>query len=1119
MPTDDSPLKPPEDDPSQQTLDSSSTLPTPSISLVEQGSGTATPPRTSQPPTPQSAFSPGDTIAKRFRILRFIAHGGMGEVYEALDIELKQKVALKTVRSVLLADVQSLERFRQEIVVAKRITHPNVCRTYDLFRHESGADPSSDVLVVSMELLAGQTLDHLLKQKGKLATDEALPLVKQMIAGLAAAHEAGVVHRDFKSNNVMLVPPASGSGSLRVVVSDFGLAHSLEGGEFALTQTGEILGTPSYMAPEQVTGKQITPATDIYSLGVVMFEMVTGRLPFTGKNWRELAFARLEQPPPSSKSLQPDLDDVWSLAIQKCMQIAPADRFAAVADVEKALVGEIAPVLPQPRSKLKRLLAASAAVLLVAALGVAIGIAFPNLFPWHRSPSVTVLGFKNANGDKAYDPWGDQFRNTLQSKLDVKPVTYMTLASMANPWSPPAPSQMPDEPPSNVMASFHHSGCRYVIYGTYSVEGNPGTRKIVWDIHMLDLKKGQSGGSLHKTLLESDRETVAVSAGGELLKILGVSEAQPSGSVVSNQVAELAGTGQRKMDNFDYEGARQDFLKALEIDPANAEVRSALADAYWNLGYEEKAREEAAAALDQAKALSPDLKIRISLRKQEYYRQWNAAADIYRSLWNTQPENYFYGLELARNQMEGNQLNESLATLEQLKGEDVPIGIRAQANLRIATVQTRLGNNREWLEAARQAGTEANAAGSQFLAVNAGIQQCEALKSLGLVKELDSVCADTVQQSLKLGIASVIAHAKTAQANVFLSRQQYAEAQRLYEEARDATHAIGDLRDEAGALQNLGVVQYYQNNLVEARKWFEQSLEVSRKRGGVNDDLMRAQDNIASVDGAMGNVQAQISELQEVLKEAESVGDNDRLANASGNLCSAQLSGGEIAAAKPNCERALQLRKESQDQSALARSLTDMGDYFLNSDSLSEAQKNYKAALSIQTAIGEKAAILATRRGLAAMEMELGNASQAEASLKALLPEFVDAKDSDGEAGTREILADLYLRLGRVNDAQEQINKGLERAAKSEDPSIAAALNIQKARLDIKRKQSAAAADALNKVETKMHASGYFELALEARLARADALAPSARKAELKSFAQEARQHGYLLLARKASST
>ena len=1118
MPTDDSHLKPPEDDPSQQTLDSQSTLPTPGISLVE-GVGPAQL-RTSQPPTPapQSAFAPGDTIAKRFRILRFIARGGMGEVYEALDIELKQKVALKTVRSVLLADVQSLERFRKEIVVAKLITHPNVCRTYDLFRHESGADPSSDVLVVSMELLSGQTLDHLLKQKEKLTTDEALPLVKQMIAGLAAAHKVGVVHRDFKSNNVMLVPPASGSGSLRVVVNDFGLAHSLEGGEFALTQTGEILGTPSYMAPEQVTGREITPATDIYSLGVVMFEMVTGRLPFTGKNWRELAFARLEQRAPSPKSLQPDLDDVWSLAIQKCLQIAPADRFAAVADVEKALVGEIAPVLPQPVNKLKRLLTASAAALLVAALGVAIGIAFPNLFPWHSSPSVTVLGFKNVSGDKAYDPWGDQFRNTLQSKLDVKPVSYMTLASMANPWSPPAPSQMPDEPPSNVMASFHHSGCRFVVYGSYSVEGDPGARKIVWDIHILDLEKGKSGGSLHKTLIEADRETVAVSAGGELLKILGVSEIQPGGPVRSNQVAELAGTAQRKMDNFDFEGARQDFLKALEIDPANAEVRSALADAYWNLGYEEKAREEAMAAADQAKAISPDLKIRINLRKQEYSKQWDVAADTYRSLWNTQPENYFYGLELAHSQMEGNHLNESLATLQQLKGKDVPVGIQGQANLRIAILQTRLGNNQERLAAARQAATQAQAAGSPFLAATAGIQECEALTSLGLVKEVDSVCADTLQQSLKLGIASVIAHAKTAQANVFFSRQQYAQAQRSYEEARDAARAIGDLRDEAGALLNLGAVQYYQNNLVEARRWFEQSLEVSRKRGGINDDLMRAQDAIASVDGAMGNVQAQITGLQEVLKEAESVGDKDRLANALGNLCSTQILGGEVAAAGPNCEHALQMRREMQDQSTLARSLTDMGEYFLNSDNLAEAQKNYREALSIQTAIGEKGNILGTRRSLASLQMELGNSSQAESELKALLPEFLAANDADGEAVTREILADLYLRLGRLDEAFEQINKGLELAEKSADPSIPASLNIQKARLEIKRKQSAAAADSLGKLETRMRSSGLFELALEARLAHADALPPPARKSELKSFTQEARQHGYLLLARKASA-
>src|SRR5258708_3361431 len=221
------PFKPRANDCSQDTLETRAESAPPEISSPDHNHS-AVP----SPPNRKSTFGSGDTVAKRFRILRFIAQGGMGEVYEALDIELKQKVALKTVRSAFLADANALERFRQEIVVAKRVTHPNVCRTYDLFRHETAKEGESDLLVVSMEFLAGQNLEQLLKEKGKLSAAEALPLVKQMVAGLAAAHQAGVVHRDFKTNNVMLVPPASGSGSVRVVVSDFGLAHSLDAGEF-----------------------------------------------------------------------------------------------------------------------------------------------------------------------------------------------------------------------------------------------------------------------------------------------------------------------------------------------------------------------------------------------------------------------------------------------------------------------------------------------------------------------------------------------------------------------------------------------------------------------------------------------------------------------------------------------------------------------------------------------------------------------------------------------------------------------------------------------------------------------------------------------------------------------
>jgi len=974
--------------------------------------------------------------------------------------------------------------------------------------------------VVSMEFLAVQTLDQHLKEKGKLSAGEALPLVKQMVAGLAAAHQAGVVHRDFKTNNVMLVPLGGGSGSLRVVVSDFGLAHSLDAGEFALTRTGEMLGTPAFMAPEQVTGKEITPATDIYSLGVVMFEMVTGRLPFEGRNWREVAFQRLEAAPPVPKTLVPDLDEKWSRTILKCMEREPADRFPLVRDVELALAGEADTLLHAEsvaRKRRKRALLMAVGLAGVAVIGIILGIAFPNLFPWRRSPSVTVLGFKNVNGDKNLDPWGDQFRNTLQSRLDIKPVTYKTLASMANPWTPPPPSEMTDEPQPGLLTRIHQFGCRYVSYGTYAVEGNPGSRTIVWDIHMFDVEKGQSGGSLHKTLLESDRETVALSTGGELLNILGVSEVATNPQVKSNLASESLGTGMRKMENFDFEGARQDFQKALDADPTSAEIRSALAEAFWNLGYEEKAREESATALEQAKNLPSDQRIRIGLRQKEYAKQWDYAAETYRALWKTQPDNYFYGLELARNQMEGNRLKESLATLEQLKGKGVPIGVQAQAELRLADVQRRLGDNQQRLKAAEQAVQGAQAIGSQFLLVNAGIERCLALKDLGRVQEADSVCAETVQQSQNLGVPSVIAHAKTARANLFYSRGQYPEAGRLYEEARAATHAVGDLHNETGALLNLGLVQYQENHLPEARKWLESSLSLSRERGGVNSDLLQAQEAIANVDGAMGNPKGQISVLQEVAKEAESIGDKERHANTLGNICSTQISSGEVLAAKPNCEQALQLRKEMQDQSALARSLTDLGDYFSASDMLPEAEEKYRAALAIQTKIGEKATIRTTRRGIAQMEIERGNFGPAESELKALLPEFEQAQDSDGEAQTRIVLADLYLRLAEWREAQAEIGNGLDIAAKSTDPSIAAALTIQKARLESRSARSRSVSNTLSKIENQLRSGGYFELALEARLARAEAAAGTTRKSELKAVAEEARKHGYLLLARKAT--
>src|SRR5579884_1745265 len=241
--------------------------------------------------SPGMSLAPGEVLAGRFRVVRFIAAGGMGQVYEAEDRELHEHVAIKTIIPDFLAQPGAVARFKREVHLARKVTHPNACRIFDLFRHKT---PKGDeVIFVSMELLQGKTLGEHIKEEGHLKVAEALPLVEQMASALDAAHAAGVVHRDLKPGNIILVP--SGTG-LRAVVTDFGLAHDsvgqIDGPSFVSTHG--MLGTPAYMSPEQLQGKTATGASDIYALGLVMYEMVTGARPFSGDSPLASAMKRLE---------------------------------------------------------------------------------------------------------------------------------------------------------------------------------------------------------------------------------------------------------------------------------------------------------------------------------------------------------------------------------------------------------------------------------------------------------------------------------------------------------------------------------------------------------------------------------------------------------------------------------------------------------------------------------------------------------------------------------------------------------------------------------------------------------------------------------------------------------
>jgi Tfp pilus assembly protein PilF len=279
------------------------------------------------------AFFPGQVLAARYEIQQFLAVGGMGEVYRAHDLQLDQRIAIKVLNGEL-ATADQLSLLKREVQAARRIQHVNVCRVFDLVRTEVARGRNAAFL--TMELLEGETLSQKLRREGALTERQAMPLIRQMVAALSAAHQAGVVHGDFKSANVMIVPREGGSP--RAVVTDFGLARRLAPGRgqtLLSASQGSLAGygTPAYMSPEQIQGGKASQAADIYALGVVLYEMLTGELPFGEDSPLAMAVKKTREPPVAPESLSPALRRTWSAAILKCMAAEPGRRFADVREV------------------------------------------------------------------------------------------------------------------------------------------------------------------------------------------------------------------------------------------------------------------------------------------------------------------------------------------------------------------------------------------------------------------------------------------------------------------------------------------------------------------------------------------------------------------------------------------------------------------------------------------------------------------------------------------------------------------------------------------------------------------------------------------------------------------
>jgi serine/threonine protein kinase/tetratricopeptide (TPR) repeat protein len=338
-----------------------------------------------------ASINTGADFGPRYHVQSLLGSGGMGKVYKARDRELDRTVAIKVLRPDLMTDPMAMQRFKHELLLASSISHSNILRIHDLGEYNG-------VKFISMAYVDGGDLTQLMRKEGRLSLERVLNIMRQLAAALAAAHGVNVVHRDLKPQNMLL-----GSGD-HIYVTDFGIAKTLESDRTSVTRTGAVLGTPLYMSPEQVEGKPVDHRSDLYTYGLIFYEMLTGVLPFTGDTTFQLMYQRVHQLPKRPETVIPDLPPYLSRICLKCLEKEPANRYQSATEILSDLELKHAPThtrtvqitLPVIDKKIS-LISASAVVLLLAGL-----LAIPQVrdFVFRHKPAESTSGIPSLKQGK-----------------------------------------------------------------------------------------------------------------------------------------------------------------------------------------------------------------------------------------------------------------------------------------------------------------------------------------------------------------------------------------------------------------------------------------------------------------------------------------------------------------------------------------------------------------------------------------------------------------------------------------------------------------------------------------------------------------------------------------------
>jgi serine/threonine protein kinase/tetratricopeptide (TPR) repeat protein len=1101
-----------------------------------------------------------------YQILKPVGSGGMATVYLAIraDDQYRKSVAIKLI-SPGLGREEVLRRFRNERQTLATLDHPNIVKLLD------GGTTGDGMPYLVMDYVEGTPID-IYCDHHELTTEERLRIFLPVCSAVSYAHQRLVIHRDLKPGNILV----TSEGTPKLL--DFGIAKLLNPEALAtvvLTQTEARPMTLAYASPEQVRGEPLTNATDVYSLGVVLYELLTGRRPHSarGSGLPGIEHAICEEEPekpsravtriaeracadgttvsltPEDVSrtrdgdakklhdrLQGDLDAIVLTSLRK----EPQRRYASVSDFSEDIRRHLEhkPVNARPSTvayrsgKFVRRHKEMATAALMFGLLLATAVSWYvtserrahsyRLAPVKGRRSIAVLGFKNLSG-RPEEAWlstalSEMLTTELMAGEKLRTIPEDNVARMKLDLGMADSESLARETLTKI---YQNLGSDLVVAGSYLHMGD--TLRV--DLQLQDASKGETVTALSETGTESQMLDLVNKAGEELRERCGVSEATKAevAAVTSSMIAgpataRLYSEGLSRMRLFDAISAKELLEQAVAADPKQPLIHRALGEAWVSLGYDVKAAAEARQAFELSGNLPSEER---NLIEGEYYeaaRQWDKAVEIYGNLLQSFPDNVDYGLNLARAQTVSGAAAEALLTTEKLRKLPAPTGEDPRIDLAEAHAASASSDYKRAEQAAGKAYNKAQSLGARFLIAQAETERGSALIDTDAYGPATSLLHDAegIYQATgyELGRVRVLIQLSTVSYN----QGNLKEAGDLLEQALAAARRIGNQKFIADSMINLANVWDDQGDHDRAEGGYRQALAIKReladKRG-----IAYVLANLAPLLANRGDFAQARPLFEEEVAIARDTGNKRLLVNGLLNFGQMFESQGKLADARDKFNEALTLAQQMGDRRDEGIATHSIGDVLLAQGDTAGALKMEEEALAIATEIAEKSQIATCQASLAGVMMAQERFVDAESQLRQAVAEAQKEKLSDLEADANAALTTALLGEKKVADAADVVRR--TRQIEVQDPVIRLKTAIVDAQLSAAQGKAAAAGRSLSVLISRSAKMNCLSCQFESRLALGELEMkygePAAGHAHLQALQRDAQAADFALIARQAA--